>query len=454
MKYDLVIRGGTVVNASGSFTADIGVSAGKVAALEERIESGGQRILEAGGRLVLPGAIDVHTHMEHGAGNTVTVDDFESGSKAAAAGGVTTFMDFIVQAEGRSIAESFKLRNDSAKKKSVIDYAFHIALMDVSEKIIGEIPEAIKGISSSFKLFMTYRKLGFMVDDDTLLKVMEAVGRSGGMVIVHAENDSIVEFLTDKCLREGKTSPIYHAESRPELAEAEAVNRVVQFSRITDCPVYVFHISSKEAMRVVRQARGEGLKIQGETNPHYLLLTRECYERPDGQNFIMTPPLRTEQDNEELWTALRTGVLEVISTDHCPYHKEHKIGGRVNFTDVAPGIPGIELLLPLVHSEGVRKGRIAVEKMVDLLCRQPARLFRLAPAKGSISVGADADIVVFDPEKQWTVDPNALFMRSDYSPFEGFTVTGKVDTTISRGRVIFENGEISAEPGSGRYLRR
>ena len=454
MKLDLVIREGTVASSNGCFRADIGISDGKIVALAERIEEESAEVLNAAGKLLLPGVIDVHTHMEHGSGSDVTVDDFENGSKAAAAGGVTTFMDFVIQKEGRSIAESFALRNGSASRKSVIDYSFHIALMDVNEDIIAEIPSAIRDISSSFKVFMTYRKLGFMLDDDTMLRIMDVVGHSGGMVIVHAENDAMVEYLTDKCLRENKRTPIYHAESRPNVVEAEAVNRVIQFSRVTGCPLFVFHVSSREAMHHVREARSQGLEIQAETNPHYLLLNRDRYEGPDGQNFIMTPPLRSVSDSEELWVAVRTGVLQLLSTDHCPYHKRHKVGGKTDFTNVSPGIPGIELLLPLVYSEGVRGGRISIERMVQLLSSEPARVFGLGPAKGSISIGADADVVVFNPEEQWTVDSASLFMNSDYSPFEGFSLTGKVETTISRGRVVFRDGKILAKPGSGRYLYR
>ncbi len=454
MKYDLVIRGGTVASSIGCFRADVGITHGKIAALADRIDAESAEVLKADGKLVLPGVIDVHTHMEHGSGSDVTVDDFENGSKAAAAGGVTTFMDFVIQKEGRSIAESFALRNASASRKSVIDYSFHIALMDVNEEIIAEIPTAVREISSSFKVFMTYRKLGFMLDDDTLLRVMDTVGNCGGMVIVHAENDAMVEYLTEKHLRENKRAPIYHAESRPNLVEAEAVNRVIQFSTVTGCPVFVFHVSSREAMHHVREARSRGLKIQAETNPHYLLLNSDRYEGPEGQNYIMTPPLRSVRDSEELWLAVRTGVLQLLSTDHCPYHKRHKAGGKTDFTNVSPGIPGIELLLPLIYSEGVRKGRISIERMVQVLSAEPARVFGLQPAKGAISIGADADLVLLDPEEQWTVDPQSLFMSSDYSPFEGLTLTGKVEKTLSRGRVVFSHGEILVEPGTGRYLFR
>ena len=457
MKFDLVIREGTVASPTGCVQADIGISDGKIVALADRIdrrEADAAEVVNAAGKLVLPGVIDAHTHMEHGSGSDVTVDDFENGSKAAAAGGVTTFMDFVIQKEGRSIAESFALRNGSASRKSVIDYSFHIALMDVNEDIIAEIPSAVRDISSSFKVFMTYRKLGFMLDDDTLLRVMDVAGGCGGMVIVHAENDAMVEHLTDKCLRENKLAPIYHAESRPNVVEAEAVHRVIQFSRVTGCPVFVFHVSSREAMHHVREARSQGLPIQAETNPHYLLLNRDRYEGPQGENFIMTPPLRSLGDSDELWVALRSGVLQTLSTDHCPYHKRHKAGGKTDFTNVSPGIPGIELLLPLIYSEGVRKGRISIERMVQLLCSEPARIFGLAPAKGSIQIGADADIAILNPEEQWTVDPQTLLMNSDYSPFEGFSLTGKVEATLSRGRVVFRDGRILAEPGSGRYLYR
>lgn len=454
MSYDLVIKNGTIVNSNGSFLGDIGVVDGKIAALKESISSESSQLLDATNRLVFPGIIDAHTHMEHGSGDDTTVDDFERGSKAAACGGVTTFMDFIIQRDKRSIEESFALRNTSAKRKAVIDYSFHIALMDVDERILEEIPQAIANISSSFKLFMTYRKLGFMVSDDMLLRVMAKAADQGGMIGVHGENDSIVEYLQEKHIKENKTSPIYHAESRPNIAEAEAINRAIAFSKITDCPLYIFHLTTKESLHLVGRAREEGLQVFAETNPHYLLLNKESYTRPDGQNFIMSPPLRSREDCEALWNGIYTGHISVLSTDHCPYHKQHKIGGREDFRKVSPGIPGIELLLPLTYSEGVAKGRISLEKMVDLLCYQPAATFGLTPAKGSISVGSHADLVLFDPEKRWSVDPKRLMMKSDYSPYEGFAITGRVEKTISRGRVVFDGQDIVAEPGFGQYLYR
>lgn len=454
MGYDLVIKNGTVVNSNGTFSADIGIVAGKIKTLQDHIHTEGERVLEAKNKYIFPGIIDVHTHLEHGSGDDVTVDDFESGSKAAAAGGITTFMDFIIQNHQRSIEESFQLRNQSAQNKSVIDYSFHIALMDVNQDILQEIPWAILNISSSFKLFLTYRKLGFMVNDDTLLQVMDTVAHNGGIIGVHGENDAMIEFLTDKYMKKKTNSPLYHARSRPDIAEAEAIHRVIQFSRITSCPVYIFHLSTKKALDIVLQARYEGLNIFVETNPHYLLLNEKVYQQEDGQNYIMSPPLRTEEDNEALWNGIRAGGIQVLSTDHCPYHKRHKEGGQRDFTAVSPGIPGIELLLPLIYSQGVLTERISLEKMVELLSSRPAEIFGLTPEKGSISIGSHADLVIFDPHKTWSVDSGNLLMTSDYSPYDGFTITGQVETTICRGEMVYGEKKTRGLPGFGRYLYR
>lgn len=453
MMYDLIIRQGELVTPTGSYRADIGINGEKISTIKDKIEETGKKEIKARGFLVLPGIIDVHTHMEHDGGTHLTVDDFASGSKAAAAGGITTFIDFAQQQNGNSALKTYVERKKAAAEKAYIDFSLHCALMDVDEKIIEEIPRVIEEASPTFKLFMTYRKQGFMVEDDVLLSVMEEVAKHGGLVGVHAENDFIIEHLQAKFASEGKKSPIYHAFSRPNIAEEEAVKRAILFARYTDCSLYIFHLTTKEALAAVREAQQEGIKVLAETNPHYLLLTEELYRQKDGQNYIMSPPLRTAADNAVLWQGIKNDIIKVVSTDHCPFNLEQKKEGKEDFRNVSPGIPGIELLLPLMYSEGVKKGRISKEKLVEILSYNPAQIMGLL-SKGNITVGLDADLVIFDPEQEWTVDATKLYMKSDYSPYDNLKINGIPKTTILRGNIIYDQGQIIGKKGQGKFIKR
>jgi dihydropyrimidinase len=454
-KYDLVIKRGTIVTASDVFKADVAVKDGIIEALGQDIKGDGADIIDAQDKYVFPGGIDVHTHLEMPFGGTLSSDDFETGTIAAACGGTTTIIDFAIQAKGQSLEEAAKTWHKKADGKSVIDYGFHIAITDMNESILNEMPKAIKNGYSSFKLFMTYD--GLRVNDDVLLKALIMAKENGGLICVHAENYYIIDYLVKKFYKEGKIEPKYHAFSRPMMAEAEAVSRAIKIANFVDAPLYIVHLSCKDSLIEVSKVRDKGFSIMAETCPQYLLLSDEKYEEPDfmGAKYVMSPPLRPKENLKFLWDGLAQGKLQVVSTDHCPFFlKGQKDLGREFFGKIPNGAPGLEARMALIYSYGVGMGKLSIQRFVEVTATNPAKIFGLYPSKGSIAVGSDADIVIFDPNIKKVITKSKLHENVDYTPYEGFEVTGYPVTTILRGNIIVENGNFIGEKGFGSFLKR
>ncbi len=451
--FDLVIKGGKIVTASDVFEADIGIKDEKIVEIAKDLK--GDEVIDASGKLVMPGMIDGHTHMAMPFMGTFSSDDFETGTKAAAFGGVTTIINFAIQEKGKGLKDAIEVEDAKARVKSFIDYAFHVAVTDMREDVLAEIPEVMKEGVTSFKLFMTYE--GLMVTDDVLLEVLDVVSKNGGLVGVHAENYYMIKFLTKRLLAEGKTAPIYHAYSRPNCCEEEAVGRACLITQLIGGRLYIVHLSTAEGLARIEEAQNKGVKVYAETCPQYLLLDESLYNEPDfgGAKYVMSPPLRKEKDRVALWNGLRKGSIQLIGSDHCPFFMEtQKIMGKDDFTKIPNGAPGVETTLPLLFSEGVVKGRITVNKLVEVFSTNPAKLYGLYPKKGCIAIGADADIVILDPKKEVTLSVDILHQNVDYTPYEGWKVTGYPVTTIVKGKIICNGGEFFGEKGYGEYLPR
>ena len=457
--YDTVIRGGTVVTASDMVRADIGIVGGRVASLGENLDKGAHEI-DAGGRLVMPGGVDSHCHIEQpGSTGGTNADTFTSGSISAACGGTTTTISFSPQVRGRGVREAMD-GYAALARKSVIDYCFHIIVNDPSDAVIEEeLPELIAEGHRSIKVFMTYPSN--RMDDAQLLKVFACAKKHEAFVCVHAENHDAIMWMTDRLLEAGLTSPRYHAWSKPPVVEREAVHRVIALAELLDLPIQVFHVTCGEAAEEIRRAQARGVKVFGETCPQYLTLTADDMDRDgfEGAKFICSPAPRTEADHEEIWRALTDGTLGIVSSDHAPYSFDDPRGkalhgANARFSEIPNGVPGLETRLPLVFSEGVAAGRIDPCEFVALTSANPARLFGLYPKKGTIAVGSDADIAIWDPEREVTIRSDELHTLTDYTPYEGMTVTGWPVMTLSRGEAIWNDGEVTAEPGRGRWLKR
>lgn len=451
---NLIIKNGTIVTAHETYKGDIGIENQKIVKLGDLSKDYADSYIDADGKYIFPGIIDVHTHINHWGGGAKTNDDFFTGSRSAAFGGVTTFIDFAMQKNDEEVTEAIKRRREEADGKVCIDYSLHANLTNLTDKSLNAIPELINDGYSTFKLFMTYRKAGFMVEDAIFYQVMDKVNKNGGMVGIHAENDSICEYLTNKYVKEGFVTPEYHAESRPNIAEAECISKAILFAEYTKSPLYIYHLTTAEGAKLVKEARAKGLPIFAETCPHYLVLTKEKYREENGQDYIMTPPLREEKDIEALWEGIKEGDISVVSSDHCSYNTKQKELGKGCFKDVTPGIPGTETLLPIMYQFGVNKGRISLNKLIELLCYNPAKIFGMYPNKGNIVIGADADIVIFDPEKRVTLCKETIHMATDYTPFDGIEVKGYPEKVISRGKVIVSNGQFYGIEGYGVFIER
>jgi dihydropyrimidinase len=431
---DIVIENGTLFDAHRTIKADVGIEKGLIKAVGKLDKIQAKERIDAAGKYIFPGIIDVHNHINHVGGDEKTKDDFFTGTRAAAFGGVTTLLDFAMQKKNETVPAAIRTRRSQADGKVCIDYGLHGNITNLDDESFKSIPKLIDQGYSSFKLFMTYRKAGFIVEDPVLYEVMQTVYDNNGMVGIHAENDTICEYLTDKYVGSGMTSPPYHAKSRPNIAEAECISRAILFAEHTGSALYVFHLTTHEGVQLVRDAKRRGVKVYAETCPHYLCLTEEVYNRDDAQNFIMTPPLRKEEDIEALWEGIADNTISIVSSDHCCYETaQKKIRSDQSFRDITPGIPGNETLLPIVYQHGVNSGRISINKMIELLSYNPARLFGMQPEKGSLNPGADADLVIFDPDKKVVLDKNEIHMATDYTPFAGMTLTGYPVKTFDFG---------------------
>jgi dihydropyrimidinase len=456
MHFDTVISNGTVITATDTYAGDIGISNGRIAAMAQALptENAG-KVIDAAARFVMPGGVDVHTHLDMPFGGTTSADDFESGTVAAAYGGTTTLIDFAIQYRGQSLRHAFETWMKKAERKAAIDYAFHCIITDLGDAQLEEMGELINEGVSSFKLFMAYPGV-FMVDDATIFRAMSQAAKFGGLICMHAENGNVIDVIVRRALAEGKRAPKYHALTRPTTAEGEATGRAIALSEIAGAPVYIVHLSCHEALEKVREARDRGLPAYAETCPQYLYLSLEQMEAPgfEGAKYVFTPPLREKWHQEKLWQGLARDTLQAVSTDHCPFCLKEKELGKDDFTKIPNGGPGIEHRLSLVYTGGVHGGRFSPNRFVQLVSTAPAKLFGLFPRKGTIAVGSDADLVVFDPNEEQVISVKTHHMRVDYSMFEGTRIKGVPRTVLSRGRPVIEEGKFVGRAGSGEFVRR
>jgi dihydropyrimidinase len=457
MSFDTIIRNGSVVTATDTYTADVAIAHGKIAALGRDLEAGNAAtILDASQKLVLPGGIDVHTHLDMPFGGTTSADDFETGTRAAAFGGTTTLIDFAIQYKGQALGQAFDTWMGKASGKAVCDYAFHCIVTDVSGGQLAEMNDLVHEGVTSFKLFMAYPGV-FMLDDGSIFKALQRTSTNGGLICMHAENGSAIDVIVQQALAEGKKAPKYHALTRPTTAEAEATARAIALAEMAGAPIYIVHLSCHDALEKVREARDRGLPVYAETCPQYLYLSIENFDAPgfEGAKYVFTPPLREKWHQEKLWNGLKCDHLQVVSTDHCPFcFKEQKELGRDDFTKIPNGGPGVEHRLSLIFSGGVASGRFSANRFVELVSTAPAKLFGLYPRKGTIAVGSDADLVIFDPKRRHTISAKTHHMRVDYSMFEGIQVTGMPDVVLSRGQVIVDGDKFLGRAGRGEFLKR
>lgn len=456
---DLVIRSARIATAADVFEADIGVREGKIVALARRLPAAGREI-DAAGRLVTPGGVDAHCHLDQPLPPPARMaDDFESGTRSAACGGTTTVIPFAAQQKGHSLVAAVEDYHRRADGKASIDYAFHLIVTDPAPRVLREeLPALIREGYTSFKLYMTYDDL--KLSDRQILDVMEVARREGAMVMVHAENSDCIAWLTDKLVGAGRTAPRYHADSRPPPVEREATHRAITFSELLDVPILIVHVSGAEAIEQIRWAQARGLNIYAETCPQYLLLTAEHLGGPgfEGAKCVCSPPPRDAANQQAVWTGLANGAFHVVSSDHAPFKYDDPHGKRLGGRDVAfpyipNGIPGLETRLPLLFSEGVGKGRISLNAFVALTSTNPARLYGLYPRKGTIAVGSDADLVIWDEGREVTIQNALLHHAVDYTPYEGMRVRGWPAITLSRGEVVWQDGEFRGRAGRGEFLR-
>ena len=454
-----LITNGRIVTAVDDYQADILIDGEIIAMIGKDLASVITNIdhtIDATNKLVIPGGIDPHTHLDLPFGGTSSSDDFETGTRAAAFGGTTTIIDFAVQSKGQSLNEALDVWFAKAEGKATTDYGFHLICTDLPDERLPELKQLINQGVTSFKLFMAYPGV-FLVDDGTIFKAMSVAGENGGLICMHAENGVVIDVLVKRALAAGHTAPKYHALTRPTRAEAEGVHRAIALAEMADSPVYIVHLSCYDALKEVQNARDLGLRAYAETCPQYLLLDYSYYEKPDfeGAKYVMTPPLRGIENQEKLWKGLRSDDLQVISTDHCPFcMKEQKELGRDDFSKIPNGGPGVEHRMSLIYHHGVAQGRINLNRFVELTSTAAAKIFGLFPRKGTIAVGSDADIVIFDPNREQTISAATHHMRVDYSAYEGWTVKGVTEVVLSRGNVIVENGEWKGKTGAGQFIKR
>ena len=448
---DCVIKNGNVVTADGLAVADVGIQGEKIAAIGRNLQ--GQRVIEAGGNYVFPGFVDAHVHLQMAIGDIVTGDDFVTGTVAAACGGTTTVIDFTENCRGQDLAEWTEKRRAQADGRVSVDYALHLTLADASENTLAQLPALAKAGYASAKLYTTYE--GIRLEDREFLALLAAARDCQVLPMVHTENDHAIAYLTSQLLSQGHTAPKYHAQSRPPLVEAEAANRIAILAELVDSPLYIAHLTCRETLETLRAPRQRGQKVYAETCPQYLFLSQDDLEGPrfEGAKFVLSPALRDKANWDVLWSALAEGELQVVSTDHCPwYYETQKVLGRDSFAKIPNGAPGIETRVPLLFSEGVGRGRLSVERFVEVCATEPAKLFGLYPGKGTVAVGSDADLVIYDPQKEVTLAYKDLHQQVDYCPYEGHTVRGYPRTVLLRGQVIVEDGRFVGRTGQGRFI--
>lgn len=458
--FDLIIRGGTVVTAADTTVCDVGIAGGRVTALGTDLGSAGE-VVEAEGMLVMPGGIDSHVHLSQpSAPGIVMADDFASGTRSAAFGGNTMVLPFAMQQKGESLRQVVKDYHAKADGQCYVDVSFHLIIADATDRVLGqELPALVEDGYTSFKVFMTYE--GMALSDLEMLNVMAVARETGALVMVHAENYDAIRFLTDRLERAGKTAPRFHATSRPIPVEREATHRAISLAELVDVPVVIVHVSNGQAMEEIRRAQQRGLKVYGETCPQYLVLTEQDLEglNMEGAKYVCSPPPRDKASQQACWEGLQQHVFSLFSSDHCPFRYDDPQGklvpkGRTSFRWVPNGIPGVETRLPILFSEGVGKGRIGLNDFVALTATNHAKIYGLYPRKGTIAVGSDADIAIWDPSRTVTISQAAMHHGADYTPYEGITVTGWPVSTMVRGRFVVRDGVLVGEKGAGAYMTR
>ncbi len=459
-----LIKDGTVITAIDQMPADVLIEDGKVVALrgrEHTVEA--DEIIDASGKYVMPGGIDVHTHMELPFGGTFAADTFETGTRAAAWGGTTTIIDFAVQTVGQSAMEGWEAWMEKARGNCAIDYGFHMITGDINDQTLKEMEQLVREGVTSFKMFMAYPGV-FYSDDGQIVRAMQKAAEDGATVAMHAENGIAIDVYVEQALDRGETDPINHGLVRKSILEGEATHRAIKLAQVTGAQLYIVHLSAKEALDEVIRARDEGLNVWAETCPQYLFLSLENLgDGFEGAKYVCSPPLRDEDagHQERLWQGLKTNDLQVVSTDHCPFcmGDHHTFGtqkqlGQGDFSKIPNGMPGVENRMELIYNGGVEEGRISLNRFVEITSTTPAKMFGLYPDKGTIAIGSDADIIVFDPKGTHVISADTHHMDVDYSAYEGWEMTGKVETVLSKGKVIISDDEYHGQPGDGEYLVR
>ena len=452
-----LITNGTIVTADGSYPADVLIDGETIAAIGAGMAGMAEvdETIDAAGRYVIPGGIDVHTHMELPFGGTAAKDTFETGTRAAAFGGTTSIVDFAVQSRGKSLREGLDTWHAKAEGNAVVDYGFHMIMSDVNDDTLKEMDALVAEGVPDFKLFTAYPGV-FYSDDGAIFRAMQQTGKNGGLIMMHAENGMAIDVIAADTVAAGVTDPIGHGLARYSILEGEATNRVIRLAEAAKVPVYIVHLSAREALKAVRMARDEGLPAFAETCPQYLFLSLEDMRGGfNGAKFVCSPPLRSEDHQPELWKGLVKDDLQVVSTDHCPFdfHGQKDLG-RGDFRKVPNGLPGVEDRMDLLHDGGVVAGKITKERWVSITSTAPAKLFGMYPRKGAVAVGSDADLVIYDPNRRRVISAATHHMDVDYSCYEGRTVQGASDIVMSRGSVVVRNGEFTGRKGHGKFLKR
>ncbi len=453
-KSTILIKGGKVVLGQDVSQQDILIEGEKISAVGNLTGFSADRKIDAGGLIVLPGGVDTHVHFNGRFMNAIGVHDYYTGTLAAAFGGTTSILDFSNQLPDRPLIETIKIKKAEAEGKALIDWGVHPVITHPTPEIIDEIPLVVGGGAPTIKCYMTYRTEGLMVEENDIWQILEKLKMAGGMLLVHAEDNDLIEENVSRLIQEGLTKPIYHARSRAPEVEIRAIQRCIKLARETCARIFIVHMTTAAGVELIGEARGEGLEVMAETCTHYLIFTDAVLEREDGVKWICSPPLRNRRIQDRLWTGLRDGRLSLVTSDDAAYSWEAKRLGHGRFDRCPNGIPGIEVRLLLLYSEGVVKGRLSLPRMVEMVSTTPAVLFGLYPQKGTLHPGADADIVLLDPEAEWTINQNSLHMAPDWSAYEGIPIKGKISKVISRGELIIDGDKCLADKGRGRYLHR
>ncbi len=452
----VLIKNGHIFTAVDNYVADILVDDGKIRTIGTDLSADDAKTIDATGKYVIPGGIDPHTHLDFPFGGTVSSDDFSTGTIAAAVGGTTSIVDFVVQQRGQALTEALEIWHQKAGGRAAVDYGFHMIIQDLPDARLPEMDEMVRQGVTSFKMFMAYRG-AVMVDDDTIFKAMVRAADNGALICLHAEHGHMIDVLVQEALAQGNTAPKFHASTRPPITEAEATHRAIRMAEVAGAPVYFVHLSCTEALQEVQAARARQNYVYAETCPHYLTLDNSMYDQEgfEGAKYVLTPPLRDKWHQEELWKGLRRNDLQVVSTDHCAFRfSDQKTLGVNDFSKIPNGGPGIENRLSLLYTNGVATGLMDLNRLVEIFSTNPAKLFGLFPRKGTIAVGSDADIVVFDPDAESVISAQTHHMNIDYNLYEGMAVKGVPEVVIANGRVLVEDGEYTGISAGGRFLKR